>query len=45
MVAVFMCDENGSEIFRRATNARETLADLARAETGVHEMRASSVSR
>jgi hypothetical protein len=37
MVVVFMCDENGSEIFRRATNSRKALADLARAEPGVHE--------
>ena len=37
MVAVFVGDENGGEIFRRAPDAGEALADLARAEPGVHE--------
>ena len=37
VVAVFVRDQNGGEIFRRATDAREALADLARGKSGVHE--------
>ncbi len=37
VVAVFVGDEDGGQIFRRATDAGEALADLARAEPGVHE--------
>ena len=37
VVAVLVGDENGGEIFRRAPEAGEALADLARAEPGVHE--------
>ena len=33
VVAVFVGDENGGEIFRRAPDAGEALADLARAES------------
>jgi hypothetical protein len=34
---MFVGDQNGREIFRRASNAREALADLARGKSGVHE--------
>ena len=37
VVAVFVGDEDGGEIFRRAPEAGQALADLARAEPGVHE--------
>jgi hypothetical protein len=37
VVVVFVRDENGGEIFRHATDSGEALADLARAEPGVHE--------
>ena len=37
MVAVFVRDENAGEVFRRATDGGETLADLAEAETCIHE--------
>ena len=37
VVAVFVRDQNGGEIFRRATDAGEALADLARGKSGVHE--------
>ena len=37
VVVVFVRDENGGEIFRRATDSGEALADLTRAEPGVHE--------
>ena len=37
VVGVFVGDENGGEIFRRAPDAGEALADLARAEPGVHK--------
>jgi len=37
MVTVFMCDENGGEIFGRTTNTCKALADLARAKAGVHK--------
>jgi hypothetical protein len=32
-----MCNENGSQIFGCASDARKALADLARAEAGVHK--------
>ena len=34
---MFVRDENGREIFRHTTDGGEPLADLARAEPGVHE--------
>jgi len=34
---VFVGDENGGEIFRRAPDAGEALPNLARAEPGVHK--------
>ena len=37
MVAVFVRDQDAGEIFRHATNVLKTLADLARAEPGIHE--------
>lgn len=37
VVVVFVRDENGGEIFRRATDSGEALADLTRAKPGVHE--------
>lgn len=37
VVGMFVRDENGGEIFRRAANGRETLADLARGKAGVNE--------
>jgi len=37
VVGVFVRNENGSEIFRHPTDGGEPLADLARAEPGVHE--------
>ena len=37
VVAVLMRDQNGREIFRRASDARQTLADLARGKSGVHQ--------
>ena len=37
MVAVFVGDQNGREIFRRPANGSEARADLARRKSGVHE--------
>ncbi len=37
MVAVFVSDENASEVFRSASDGREALADLPRAEPGIDE--------
>ena len=37
MVGVFVGDENGGEIFRRASDAGEALPNLARAEPGIHK--------
>ena len=37
MVAVFVCDENGGEIFRCSADAGKARPDLARGESGVHE--------
>ncbi len=37
MVAVFVGDEDGGEIFRCASDAGEALPDLARGKSGVHE--------
>ena len=37
MVVVLMCDENGGEIFRHAADVLKALADLARAEPGIHK--------
>ena len=37
MVGVFVSDQNGGEIFRHPTDGGKALADLARAEPGVHE--------
>lgn len=37
MVDVLVCDKNGGEIFRHATDAGEPLANLPTAETNVHE--------
>ena len=37
MVGVFVRDQNGGEIFRRATDAGKALAYLAGRKTGVHE--------
>jgi len=37
MVGVFVGDENGGEILRRASDAGEALPNLARAEPGVHK--------
>ena len=35
--AVFVGDQNGGEIFRRAADGGEALADLARGKSGVNE--------
>ncbi len=37
MVAVFVRDENGGEIFRRAADAGEARADLARGKSGINQ--------
>jgi Pro-kumamolisin, activation domain len=37
VVAVFVRDENGGKIFRRAANRGETRADLARGKSGVNQ--------
>ena len=37
VVAVFMRDQDGGEVFRHPTDGGEALANLARAEPGVHE--------
>ena len=37
MVAVFVGDQDGGEIFRRATDGGEALADLQRGKPGVHK--------
>ncbi len=37
VVGMFVGDEDGREIFRRAADGREALADLARREAGIHE--------
>ena len=37
VIAVFVGDEDGREIFRRPPDAREPLADLTRAEAAVHQ--------
>lgn len=37
VVGVFVRDENGGQVFRRAPDAGEALADLARRKPGVHE--------
>jgi len=34
---MFVRDQDGGEIFRHATDGGEPLADLARAEPGIHE--------
>ena len=37
MVGVFVSDQNGGEIFRHPTDGGKALADLARAEPGIHK--------
>ena len=37
MVGMFVSDENGGEVFRHTADGGEALADLARAEPGVHK--------
>ena len=37
VIAVLVSDENAGEIFRRATDRREAMADLPQAEPGIHE--------
>ena len=37
MVGVFVSQQDGREIFRRAANAGKALADLARGKPGIHE--------
>lgn len=37
MVSVFVREQNGGEIFRRAANTGKAQADLARRKAGVHE--------
>ena len=34
---MFVCDQKGGQIFRRATNQSEARADLARRKSGVNE--------
>ena len=37
MVGMFVGDQDGGELFRRAADGGQAQADLARAEPGVHE--------
>jgi hypothetical protein len=37
VVAVFVCDQDGGEVFRHAADACKALADLQRRKSGVHE--------
>ena len=37
VVAVFMSDQNGCEVFRRAANGSKALADLTRGKTGINK--------